>query len=95
MEHVLIDCGMTKDAVEEALTAIEMTRGEKAEETVEARLRAAFREMGYEGDGERKVHKVMKKLHDEIRRVLRDQRTAIQTHAALPIICTRAPPEVA
>ena len=53
---------------------------------MEARLRAAFREMGYENDGERKVHKVMGKLHDEIRRVLRDQRTAIQTHAALPII---------
>ena len=28
MEHMLTDCGMTKDAVEEALTAIEMIRGE-------------------------------------------------------------------
>ena len=44
---------------------------------------------------ERKVHKVMGKLHDEIRRVLRDQRTAIQTHAALPIVYTRAPPATA
>ena len=66
--------------------------GEKAQATVEARLRAAFREMGYEDDGERKVRKVMGKLHDEIRRVLREQGTAIQTHAAMPIICTRAPP---
>ena len=68
-EHILIDCGMTKDAVEDALTAMEMTRGEKVEATVEARLRAAFREMGYEDDGERKVHKVMGKLHDEIGRL--------------------------
>ena len=61
--------------------------------------------MGYENDEERKVHKVMAghmgKLHDEIRRVLsmvlRNQRTAIQpeTHAALPIVCTRAPPAAA
>ena len=90
MEHILTDCGMTEDAVEEALTAIEAVRGEKAQATVEARLRAAFREMGYEDDGERKVRKVMGKLHDEIRRVLREQGTAIQTHAAMPIICTRA-----
>ena len=95
MEHILTDCGMTEDAVEEALTAIEAVRGEKAQATVEARLRAAFREMGYEDDGERKVRKVMGKLHDEIRRVLREQGTAIQTHAAMPVICTRAPPAVA
>ena len=91
MEHILTDCGMTEEAVEEALTAIETIRGEKAKATVEARLRAAFREMGYEDDGERKVHKVMGKLHDEIRRVLREQETAIQTHAAMPILSTRAP----
>ena len=73
-----------------------MIREEKAEATVEARLRAAFREMGYENDGERKVHNVMGKLHDEIRRVLRDQRTAIQTHAALyTVVYTRAPPAAA
>ena len=70
IEHILTDCGMTEEAVEEALTAIEAFRGEKAEATVEARLRAAFREMGYENDGERKVHKVMGKLRDEVRRVL-------------------------
>ena len=40
------------------------------------------REIGYEDDGERKVRKVMGKLHDEIRRVLREQGTAIQTHVA-------------
>ena len=55
MEHILADCGMTEEAVEEALThaltAIEAIRGEKAKATVEARLRAAFREMGYEDDG--------------------------------------------
>ena len=72
-----------------------MTRGEKAKATVEARLRAAFREMGYENDGERKVHKVMGKLHDEVRRVLREQETAVQIHAAMPILSTRAPPAVA
>ena len=95
MEHMLTDCGMTEEAVEEALTAIEAIRGEKAEATVEERLRAAFREMGYENDGERKVRKVMGKLHDEIRRVLRDQGTAIQTHAAMPILSTSASPAVA
>ena len=73
MEHTLTDCGMTQDAVEEALTAIEEIRGEWAEATVEAKLRAAFREMGHEDDGERKVRKVSGKLHDEIRRVLREQ----------------------
>ena len=31
MEHILTDCGMTEDAVEEALTAIENIRGEKTE----------------------------------------------------------------
>ena len=30
MEHILTDCGMTEDAVEEALTAVETIRGEKA-----------------------------------------------------------------
>ena len=59
MEHILTNCGMTEEAVEEALTAIAAIRGEKAKATVEARLRAAFREMGYENDGERKVHNVM------------------------------------
>ena len=92
MEHILTDCGTTRDAVEEALTAIEAIRGEKAKATVEARLRAAFREMGYEDDGERKVHKVTGKLHDEIRRVPREQETATQTNAAMPILSTRAPP---
>ena len=77
-EHVLTDCGMTEEAVEEALMSIETIRGEKTKATVEARLRAAFREMGYEDDGERKVHKAMGKLHDEIKRVLREQETAIQ-----------------
>ena len=95
MEHILTDCGMTEEAVEEALTAIEAFRGEKAEATVEARLRAAFREMGDENDGERKVRKVMGKLHDEVRRVLREQETAVQTHAAMPMLSTRAPPAVA
>ena len=85
MEHILTDCGMTEEAVEEALTAIETIRGEKAKATAEERLRAAFRKMGYENDGERKVRKVMGKLHNEIRRVLRDQGTTIQTHAAMPI----------
>ena len=46
---------LTEDAVGEALTAIEMIRGELVEETVEAILRAAFREMRYEKDGERRV----------------------------------------
>jgi hypothetical protein len=78
-----------------ALTAVEMIRGEKAEVTVEARLKAAFREMGYENEDKRKVHKVMGKLHDDIRRVLHDQRAATQTHAALPIVHTSAPPAVA
>ena len=63
MEHILTDCEMTEDAVEGAPTAVEimveMIRGEKAEATVEARLRAAFREMGYENDNEWRVHKVM------------------------------------
>ena len=36
MEHILTACGMTEDAVEEALTAIEEIRGEWAEATVEA-----------------------------------------------------------
>ena len=46
MEHILTDCGMIEDAVEEALTAIKEIRSERAEATVEAR------EMGYEDDGE-------------------------------------------
>ena len=95
MEHILTDCGMIEDAEEEALTAVEEIRGERSEAIVEARLRAAFREMGYEDDGERKVRKVMGKLHDEMRRVLREQETAIQTYAAMPILRTRAPPAVA
>jgi len=75
MKHILTDCGMTEDAVGGALTAVEMIRGEKAGETVESRLHAAFREIGYEDENERKVHKVMGKLHDDIRRVLSDQRS--------------------
>ena len=86
---------MTEEAVEEALTAIEAIRGEGGKAIVEARLRAAFREMGYEDDGKRKMRKVMGKLHDEIRRVLREHETTIQTHAAMPILSTRAPPAVA
>ena len=86
---------MTEDAVEEALTAVEEIRGERAGLTVETRLRAAFRETGYEDDEEMNVRKVMGKLHDEIRRVLREQETAIQTFAAMPILRTRAPPAVA
>ena len=50
--------------------------------------------MGYEDDGEMKVRKVMGKLHNEIRRVLRDQETMTQTYAAMPILRTRAPPAV-
>ena len=57
-------------------------------------MRATSREMGYEDDGERKVRKVMRKLHDEIRRVLREHETSIQTYATMPILCTRAPPAV-
>ena len=95
MEHILTDCGMTEDAVEEALTAVEMIRGEQAGAIVESRLQAAFREIGYENESERKVHKVMGKLHDDIRRVLSDQRSAIQTHEALPIVQTSAPPAAA
>ena len=95
MAHILTDCGMTEDAVEEALTAVEEIRSERAEAIVEASLRATFREMTYEDNGERKVRKVMGKLHDEIRRVLREQETAIQTFAAMPILRTRAPPAVA
>ena len=74
---------MTEDAIEEALTTVEAIRGEKAEATVEAKLRAAFREIGYDNEGERKVHKVVGKLHDDIRRILmiNDQRAAIQTQA--------------
>ena len=33
MEHILIDCGMTEDAVDKALTAVELIRGEEAEAT--------------------------------------------------------------
>ena len=67
------------------------------EATIKARLEAAFREMGYENKDERKVHKVMGKLHDDIMRsrVLHDQRAATQTHAALPIVHTSAPPAMA
>ena len=85
IEHILTDCGLTEDAVGTALTAVEEIRGETAAATVESRLRAAFRQMGYDSDSERKARKVLGKLHDDIRRVLSDQRAAIQTHAALPI----------
>ena len=95
MEHMLTDRGMPEEAVEETLTAIEAIKGEKAKGAVEARLRAAFREMGYEDDGERKVRKVMGRLHDEVRRVLQEQETAIQTHAAMPILSTKTPPAMA
>ena len=95
MEHILTDCGMTEEAVEEAFTAIEAIRGEMAKANVEARLRATFREVGYEDDGERKVRKVMGKLHDEMKRALREQETTIQTHASMPTPNTRAPLAVA
>ena len=72
-----------------------MIRGEQAGATVESRLQAAFREIGYEDENERKVCKVMGKLHDGIRRVLSDQRSAIQTHEALPIVHTSALPTAA
>jgi len=93
---ILTDCGLTEDipdAIKTALPAVEGIRGEAAAATMEDRLRAAFREMGYENDSERKVRKVLGKLHDNIKRVLSDQRSAIQTHAALPstysgIVCT-------
>ena len=79
MEHTLslTDCRMAEDAIETALTAVEENRGEAAEATVEGRLRAAFREMGYDNDSEREVNRVMGKLHDFMRRVLSDQRAAI------------------
>ena len=77
MEHILTDCGMTGDAVEAALTSIESIRGEVAAVAVKDRLRAAFRQMNHEGTStERRVRKVLGKLHDELRRVLSDQRTA-------------------
>ena len=94
MEHILTDCGMTGDAVEAALTSIESIRGEVAAVAVKDRLRAAFRQMSHEGTStERRVRKVLGKLHDELimRRVLSDQRTAIQTQAALPMIASHAP----
>ena len=78
MEHILIDCGMTEDAVDKALTAVELIRGEEAEATIKARLNAKSREMGYENGNERKVHKVVGKLHHDIRRVTSDQRATIQ-----------------
>ena len=69
---------------------------------MEGRLRAAFREMGYmragyDSDSERKVRKALGKLHvhDDIRRVLSDQRAAIQTHATLATETSYAPPVAA
>ena len=53
--------------VEEALTAVEMIRGEKAEPTMEAKLKATFREMGSENDGEKKVHKVGRVVRSTLR----------------------------
>ena len=94
MEHILTECGMTEDAVEAALTSIESIRGEVAAVAVKDRRRAAFRQMSHEGTGtstERRVRKVLGKLHDDLRRVLSDQRTAIQTLAALPMIDSHAP----
>ena len=35
MEHVLTYCGLTEDAVETALTAVEKIRGEAVEATVD------------------------------------------------------------
>ena len=51
---------------------------------MKARLRAALMEIGHANEGERKVHKVMGKLHHDIRKVLSDQRAAMQTHATMP-----------
>ena len=45
--------------METALAAVEEIRGEAVEATVEGRLRAAFREMGYDSGSERKVSKVI------------------------------------
>ena len=80
MEHIIIYSsqtvvGLTRDLIETALTAVEGIRGEVVAATTEDRLRAAFREMGYENDSERKVRKVhvLGKLHDDIKRVLSDQ----------------------
>ena len=82
MEHVLTGCGMTEDAVELALTTVEEIREEAAAATVEERLRSALRHVEVDESGsERQVRKVMGKLHDEIKRVLRDQSSAIQTYA--------------
>ena len=50
--------------------------------------------MEYEDDGERKVRKVLGKVHDEIRRILREQERAIQTHATMHILSSKAPPAV-
>ena len=43
MEHVLTDCGMTEEAVEEALTAIEAIRGEKANTNTKAPAKVVSR----------------------------------------------------
>ena len=92
MEHMLTECNMTKDAVELALAAVEKIRGETACPQVKDRLTAAFRLMGCDNSAsEMKVMKVLGKLHDDIKRVLHDQRSAIQTYAAMPVMTTHAP----
>ena len=91
MEHVLTDCGLTEDMVEEALTAVEAIRGETAQPLVKGRLTSAFREVGYMNDNERKVNKVMGKLHDDLSRALRAQLTVVPTYEAMPITHTHSP----
>lgn len=91
MEHVLTDCGLTEDMVEEALTAVEAIRGETAQPLVKGRLTSAFREVGYMNDNERKVNKVMGKLHDDLSRALRAQLAVVPTYEAMPITHTHSP----
>ena len=96
MEHMLTECGMTRDAVELALAAVETIRGDTAHPQVRDRLVAAFRITGCDNSaGEMKVMKVLGKLHDDIKRVLHDQRSAICTYAAMPVVTTHAPPVAA
>ena len=60
------------------------------------RLVAAFRITGCDNSAsEMKVMKVLGKLHDDIKRVLHDQRSAISTYAAMPVVTTHAPPVAA
>ena len=75
MEHILTGCSMTEDAVELALTAVEGIKGCKAATTIDGRLTAAFRkiESGDNDDSEKKVHKVLGKLHDDISKILKNQ----------------------